>query len=298
MMSVARPAASPADVLAGIAVRQEAYRRKTPLAVTQARRLGSRREHRAVPWVLDRGDGTIVSTLVVHPIELALDDRTYPAYGIGSVGTLDAERRKGHAARLVRAASEANEARGRPVGLLFASIAPKSYERLGFHVAPAHGFTTSRLQALADGGEAARLVPVDPRREVERLAAMWRAAHAGRLHPHRDAARFLESVEDAADDWFFEVEGARGYVRLHAEAAEPELDLVETALPDPAHEGPVLRAVARLALDFGSKALGGWLEPSEFVREWFEPGSRTMNLPMLRGAPPHASSRFWPSDHF
>jgi predicted N-acetyltransferase YhbS len=298
MSPVARPAASPADVLAGIAVRQEAYRRKTPLAVTQARRLASRREHRAVPWVLDRGDGTIVSTLLVHPMVLALDDRTYPAYGIGSVGTLDAERRKGHAARLLRAACEDAEARGRPVGVLFAAIAPTQYERLGFRVEPAHGFTCPRLEALAGGGEAARLVPIDPRREGERLAAAWRAAHAGRLHPHRDVARFLESVEDASDDWFFEVEGARGYVRLHAEAAEPELEVAELVFPDPAVEGPVLRAVARIAQGLGKTAIGGWLEPSDFVREGFDLGTRDTNLPMLRDAPPHASSRFWPSDHF
>jgi GNAT superfamily N-acetyltransferase len=298
MKPVARPAESPEEALAGLSVRHEAYRRKVPLLESQARRLGARREHRSTPWVLDRGDGTVVATLLVHPIVLALYDAVLPAYGIGSVGTRDAERRRGHATALVRAACEANEARGRAVGLLFASVPPPLYERCGFVVAPAHAFETKGLQDLADGGPAATLVPVDPRREADRLAAAWTDAHRGVLHVRRDAAAFLESVEDAADDLFFAIREDGGYVRAHAESKEAPLEVAEVAWLDPATEAPALRALARLALDGGRPGLEGWLPPTPFVRSSFEEASRAEDLPMLRGAPPHAASRFFPPDHF
>lgn len=298
MVAKARPAAGPEDVLAGLAVRHEAYERKVPLPVSQAMRLASSREHRAVPWVLDRGDGAIVSTLLCHPLELDVLGRVVPAYGLGSVGTRFADRRRGHAAALCRAACEANERSGRPVGLLYASVAPAYYERLGFVTCPASSHRCERLRALAESGDTATLVPVDPRREVERLCAAYREFHRGAIHPHRDAARFLESVEDCADDWFFAVRGLeRGYVRLYPED-DGSLDVVEPIVLDPADEAPLLRAVARLALDAGKKAVTGWFEPPAAVREWFSPLSRAMNVPMLRGAPAGAAARFWASDHF
>ena len=298
MRPAARPAATTDDVLGGLAIRHEAYARKGPVLATQARRLGSRREHRATPWVLDRGDGVLVSTLVCHPLTLALDGRVIPAYGLGSVGTPVAERRKGYAAELCRAACEANEAAGRPVGLLFSDVAPAYYERLGFRSAPFTQFRCERLLELADSGEAASLAPLDPRLEVERLAAAWAAHHRGVLHPHRDAARFLESVEDAADDWFLTTgDPARTYVRL---CREPDgwVDIVEWILDDPAREPAVFRAVARLALDAGGANLSGWMKPPESVGAWCTQSESKAHVPMLRGAPPHATARFCRSDHF
>ena len=72
----------------------------------------------------------------------------------------------------------------------------------------------------------------------------------------------------------------------------------ESILLDPEEEAPVLRAVARLALESGRKSVSGWLDPSPAVREHFAACSRATDLPMLRGAPPHASARFWAPDHF
>jgi predicted N-acetyltransferase YhbS len=299
MDRIARPAVTREDVLAGLSVRHEAYRRKVPLPLSQAMRLASRREHRAVPWVLDRGDGTIVATLLCHPIELALDGRRHPAFGIGSLGTRDAERRRGHAAALCDAVAAASEREGRRVGLLFSAIPPAYYERLGYATAPAWGGCCERLDALVASGPFPDLRPIDPRREVERLAAQWTRAHAGVLHPHRDETGYLRSVEDSGgDDWFFSLHDPdRGHVRLCAED-DATLVVVETVLADPRDEPAVLRGAARLALDSGRRALAGWLEPTAFVLEWFAPTPRDRNLPMLRGAPTHRASRFSVADHF
>jgi hypothetical protein len=294
----ARRADGPEEVLAGLAVRHEAYGRRMPLPLYQAARLGNRRERRATPWVLDRGDGTIVATLLCHPLELAVGGRVERAYGLGSVGTLTAHRRRGHAEALCRAACEAGEAEGRPLGLLFASIAPAYYERLGFHVLPAPGSRCRRLADLVASGRAAEIVPIDPRREVERLTAAYRAFHGRTLSVHRDRARFLESVEDTVDDAFFSVRGGEGgYVRLGTEAPET-LEVVEAVLLDPADEAPVLRAVARLALDGGRKEIGGWIDPPREAGALFEPATRDPNLPMLRGGGPDPTARLWSSDHF
>jgi predicted N-acetyltransferase YhbS len=304
MEAVARVARNAGEVLAGIAVRREAYARKGPLAAVQAGRLGSRREHRAVPWVLDRGDGAIVATLLVHRIELALDGRVIPAYGIGSVGTLVAERRRGHAAALCRAACAAHEGEGRAVGLLFSDIAPAYYERLGFRASPATEHRCEKPKELAESGAAATLVPIDPRREAERLAAAWRAYHRGTLHFHRDAARLVESVEDAHDDWFFAVGSPdRGYVRLYDSRGGPadrpaSLLVVEAILLRPEDRAPALRAVGRLAAEAGKGLVEGWQAPPAEVAPWFTSRPRAREIPMLRGAPPHSSAAFWAADHF
>ena len=298
MASCARPAASKEEVLEGISVRHEAYGRKMPLASYQAARLASRREHRATPWVLDRGDGTIVATLLCYELDLALDAGVYRAYGLGSVGTRVAHRRQGHAAALCRAACEASEAAGRSVGLLFSGIAPTYYERLGFRVSSASACRCERLPELCDSGPAATLAPFDPRRDLARITGDYVAFHRGTLHMHRDRRRFLESIEDGVDDWFFRIEGAdRGYLRL-AKYADGTLGVVEPIVLDPALEAPAIRAAARLALAHGLKGVSGWYDPPLAVSAWFTPQPRDEDRPMLRGAPPHASARFWGSDHF
>ena len=148
-------------------------------------------------------------------------------------------------------------------------------------------------------GEGPDVGVVDPRREAERLSALWRRAHRGTLHPHRDTAAFLENVEDAGgSDWFFAVRGrAEGYLRLWAPPAGT-LEVGESVFTDPEDEAGALRAAARLAIEAGKPALEGWMAPTPFVREWFAPKPRTDALPMLRGAPPHAAAWFWPPDHF
>ena len=137
-------------------------------------------------------------------------------------------------------------------------------------------------------GDAIALRPLDPRSEADRLSALWERAHRETLHPHRDATRFLESVEDAGgSDWFFGARGREeGYLRLWA-APSGTLEVAESVFTDPADEEGALRAAARLAIDAGKPALEGWMEPTTFVRAWFAPTPRTDALPMLRGAPPH-----------
>lgn len=292
-----RPAATHAERLDALAVRHRG--RAMPLAAYQANRLACPREHRATAWVVVDG-GRVVSTLVVHPLTFALDDATFAGYGIGSVATLATHRRRGHASALCAAACGSAEQSGRRVGLLFSAIPPAFYERLGFAVSPASGQRCDRLRDLVADGAAADLVPVDPRAEAERLAETWRAFHGGTLHVARDAAALVRSADLGAGETWFAVGGdlRRGYVRLGRNEDTGTLELLEPVVLDAADESPVLRAVARMALDLGLPAVTGWMPPSEAVRAWCVETSRAETLSMLRGAPPHAAARFWGSDHF
>jgi len=298
MQPVARPAATDEEFLEGLAVRHDAYGRTMPLATYQASRLACRREHRATPWILDRGDGTIVSTLLCHSFNLSIDGRIVPAYGLGSVGTRVAHRRAGHAATLCKAAIEANERSGRKAGLLYAGIAPAFYERMGFAVLPAVGFRCERLADLVASGPSATLVPFDPRRELDHLLADYATFHDGSLHTHRGRAAFLQSIDDAEDSWFLRVDGVdQGYLRVGTDD-DGTVVLDEPILLDPSLLAPALRGVARLALDSGRKAIRGWIEAPEELRELVPPVPRTQNLPMLRGATARSTVALWPSDHF
>jgi predicted N-acetyltransferase YhbS len=297
MRPIARPAVGDAERLSGLAIRHEAYGRTMPLAQYQAARLRSRREHRATPWVLDRGDGTLVATLLRHDLVLSTAGSAVPAYGLGSVGTLPAHRKQGYAAMLCRAACEDAELAGRRVGLLYSDIGAPYYERLGFRVAPAVRVVSERLDALAGGDASLTLVPIDPRRDVDRLLHDWTQHHEGSLHSFRDRERFLESVEDGIDDLFFAVAGdERGYVRLEA-WDDGSLAIVEPIVA-PERLEPVIRAVARLALGAKRRAVGGWFEPPASLCEAFTVESPPSSLPMLRGLAPPSSVLLWPTDHF
>jgi len=295
---IARLAATREELLEAIAIRHEAFERTNPLVEFQAARLASRREHRAATWVLDRGDGTLVSTLLCYAFNLSVGGRIVAAYGLGSVGTRKAHRRKGYAAALCLAAIEESERVGRRVGLLYAAIAPAYYERLGFRALPASGFRCDRLAELASSGEAATLAPVDPRSELERLVADYAAFHEGLLHVHRGRSAFLRGLDEGSDEWFFRVDGAeRGYVRASLER-DGSVTLCEAVLLDPALLAPALRGLARFAADSGRKALTGWIEPPAELGGLLLPAPRDHDLPMLRGEPIESAVALWPSDHF
>lgn len=296
-----RPAATAGELRDALRVRHVAFRKKLPLLAYEAAMLGWARGRWSTPWIVVE-DGSVVATLVAHDLTLALDGARFPGYGLGSVSTLPDHRRRGHAAALCRAVCEHEEAGGRTVGVLFSAIAPAYYERLGFVRSPAWEWKCDRLGDLAASGPAAELTPVDPRGMTMPLAALWQRFHRGRLHAHRDPELFLRSVEIGPRDWFLGVGGgedgaARGYVRVAKDADGEPLEIVEPVLLDPADELPVLRALARLALDASLPGLEGWLEPSDAVRAWFTEVPRDTTLPMLRGAPSHARFTVWGSDH-
>lgn len=302
MTSRIRPAADDGDLLAGLAVRHEAFRKKLPLAAYQAARLASPSERRATTWVAE-DEGRVVATLKCYPLVFAFEGRVFPGYGLGSVATLTPHRRRGLSTALCETVCDAMDRASRGVGLLYAAIAPGFYERLRFATSPAWAWRCDRLDELVASGPAADLVPVDPCAHADRLSEAYERSVAGALHLHRDADGFVTSVGDGHDEWFLALGTAadiadRGYLRLAVNEDLDTLEVLEPVVVRPEDELPALRAAARMAQSLGKSAVTGWFEPTDAVRTWCSETPRATTLPMLRGAPPHRSARFFGSDHF
>jgi predicted N-acetyltransferase YhbS len=291
-----RIAQSDADIGAAVDVACAAFARGRPALVERAMRLSSARRARATPWVLEAG-ARIVASALCYPLTFGLPDGDVAdGFGLGSVGTRPEARGRGHATALCRRMMEAAAGDGRAVGLLFSAIPPRLYERIGFAVCDACDFAATDPAALAGSGPPAALEPADPRRLVAELARMYAAAHAGRLHLHRDAAAWRQSVDDGEDWWFTIGDPARGYVRL---ADDPEeLEIVELVLLDPDDGPPVVRAIAALAADLGRPQLRGWLDHTDWAAQALQSESRATTLPMISGIDGAPSARFWSSDYF
>lgn len=290
-----RRAESEADRLAVLAVDHAARGRGGSALHFAALRLETVKRQDADWWLLLE-DGVPVSSLICYPLVFREGERQRSGYGLGAVATTPGARRRGHARQLCEAAIEAAEAEGRDLGLLFSAIAPAYYEKSGFVVAPAVAHASDQLDEIARSGERAELVPIDPRRDVEHLCALYTQAHPG-LHLHRDPQAWLHSLACSPGDTFYVLGSpARGYVRLYVDEPD-EVDFVEPIVP--ADEcAAVFRAVAALARDMGRTRLSGWFDVPPDLAPFFEPGSRERTWPMLRGAEDPAAARFWGTDHF
>jgi GNAT superfamily N-acetyltransferase len=100
-------------------------------------------------WILDSGDGILLSSLLAHEIALPSG---YPAVGLGSIATPPELRGRGHASRLIEGFLRRREgSHGTEVFFLFSDIAPAFYERFGFAaLMPCPGKPGSILMARAD----------------------------------------------------------------------------------------------------------------------------------------------------
>jgi len=252
--------------------------------VHAARRIGSPRCATASAW-LGTVDGEPVASLLRYEFTLRRGGARRRAFGLGGVGTHPDHRNKGFATRLCREAAE----RHGGAGLLFSAVPAAFYERLGYVAVPAWEHACERPDALAGSGPRATLAPLDPRREVERLAAAWDAAHEGSWHIERDALRWRLTLEICPDDFWLAVD-AGGYVRLTLE--KDSLDLVERCTPDP--DG-ALRAVAALA---EGRKITTWLPPDPLLMAHFEDRGRATTRPMLLGVDAPESARFSSADYF
>jgi len=279
-----RRAESTADRLRAAEVARHAYGRlATPELVHGARRLKSPLCARATTW-LGTVDGAPAASLLCYELTLRRGDARRRAFGLGSVGTHPDFRLRGFASRLCREVAE----RHGGAGLLFSAIDPAFYARLGWVAVPAWDLRCADTAALADSGPRARLTPLDPHREGDRLAAAWDAAHPG-WYLDRDAEAWRTTLAINPDDLWFAVD-AGGYVRVLLEA--DEIVLVERCTPDP--DG-ALRAVAALA---GGRPLTTWLEPDALLSAHTEDRARARSLPMLLGVDAPETARFSPADHF
>jgi predicted N-acetyltransferase YhbS len=265
-------------------VARAAYGREaTPSVVHGAMRLRSALASRATAWLLTV-DGEPASSLLRYDLVLRRGAERRRLFGLGSVGTRPEFRRRGLASRLCRAVAEQHGG----AGLLFSAIDPALYARLGYVAVPAWDFHCSRAEAVADSGPRAKLTPLDPRREILRLAEAWDAAHDG-WYLDRDDERWRATLETNPDDVWFAVE-AGGYLRV--EFMEKVLAVIERCTPDP--DG-ALRAVAALA---GGRTIKTWLAPDALLTAHFEERGRAKTLPMLLGVDAPESARFSSADYF
>jgi len=284
-----REALSASDELAVARLGQIAFGRPGSVpALEQARRLKSSIRARATAWLL-LADGEPASSLLQYPLVLRRGDEVRPAFGLGGVATEPSFRERGFASRLCADVA----ARHGGAGLLFSAIPPAFYERLGYVAVPAWNFRCNDPARLAASGPRAALTPLNPRREVARLATAWRAAHAG-WYLDRDDARWATTLVDHPDDLWFGLESS-GYLRLALDA--DGLEVIECCTVE-AERDAALRAAAQLAVEAGAAEVTGWLDPSPLVTGHFTDTGRAKNLPMLLGVDEPRSARFSSADHF
>lgn len=294
-LGAARPALTDADRRAVLRVSRAAFDVRTAFEPYAARRLASTLRQRATWWLLE-ADGAAVASLLCYPLQFAWPDgEERGGYGLGSVGTLPEHQGRGYATELCAAVHEREAARGCDAALLFSAIGTRVYGRMGFTETPAHQRRCSDPAALAASGPHADLRAVEPRRHIEELLLLYRAAHRG-PYLQRDVVRWLALLEECPDDsilgW-----GAplRGYIRICAEGGE--LELVELIAPRPSDAVSVVRAVAAWAEDLSCTSVCGWLTPDEAPEPWFVEEGRERTLPMVRGFD-GAAARFWGTDYF
>ncbi len=265
----------------------------------RATRLGSSRRAVADHWLLEH-EGRPVSALLCYPLTFALPDGAVAqGFGLGAVTTRPDARCQGHAAALCVAAAEHAARQGRTVGLLFSGIAPRYYERLGYHTCAAWSPVTEKLEALAASGTCPELSPIDPRRGRSTLSNLYAQHHRGMLHLHRDDAAWQRTFTAASEDLWFAVgppAAPRGYVRCAVHRLV--LDVIELVLTDAQDEAPVLRTLAAMAAELDLQKMGAWIPMSPFVRQWFEDTGREHTLPMVCGIAAAGPSQFWGSDYF
>ncbi len=259
-------------------------RESVPPLLHGARRLVSPICSRASAW-LGTVDGEAVVSLLRYEFVLRRGDERVRAFGLGGVGTVPAFRSRGLASRLCREVAE----RHGGAGLLFSAIPPALYERLGYVAVPAWDCRCERAEAVVRSGPRAKLTPLDPRRDVDVLAAAYDAAHSRGWYIERDEERWRATLEMNPEDVWFAVE-AGGYIRVSLE--KDALGIVERCTPDP--DG-ALRAVAALA---EGRKITTWLEPDPLLLAHFEDKGRADTLPMLLGVDEPETARFSAADYF
>jgi predicted N-acetyltransferase YhbS len=258
-------------------------RTAVPPLVHAARRIGSALCSRASAW-LGTVDGEPAVSLLRYDFTLRRGDERRRAFGLGGVATRPDFRSRGLATRLCREAAE----RHGGAGLLFSAIPPAFYERLGYVAVPAWEHHCERADALAASGPRAELTPLDPRRDTDRLAASWDAAHDG-WYLDRDDERWRATLGICPDDLWLAVD-AGGYLRVAFES--DEMHIVERCTPDP--DG-ALRAAAALA---DGRKITTWLPPDPLLIAHFEDRGRATTRPMLLGVDAPETARFSPADYF
>lgn len=282
----------------------------------------ARRFYRHYAWVGE--DRTLLSSVKIYRPLVRLFERTGRATAIGAVFTPRDQRRRGHAAAMLRTVVAEARDRGDLVALLFTDIGTEYYERLGFTALP------------ADVAEGVLDLASRPERQDIALRPMELLDGPSVVEAHASSsrARCLAIVRDF-DHWCFVVERTRAFLErrdgadwraiyrtavrggsfagyLVAHSTDETWNVREAAAAggDPQLLAAILRAGAAEARASGARRVNGWLprEFSDLVPEWrLRFRTREHAIPMLlplkeeaRLARPMSASDayLWPMDHF
>jgi len=292
--------ASPAEREASFHNTHDVWSRGLPLDEHVALRLKSPL-HRRANWYVGCLDGQVVTSLAVHPLEFQLRGRRLQGFGIGSVHTLAAYRRRGLAPRLLAWVEDYRRRAGDQLSLLYSDIDPDFYARLGYQRAPAlRGWCDRQRQErlvgdLADASRerSPRLERFEGRSGLAEMQRLYEAFHRGRpLSIARTDEYWAHLFERQPDDeyyWVINPSGSRfGYVRLKPK--NNELSFVDYGFDQPANNQMVVQAtyavlfrlLVELAHARGAERLGGWMPDLPIAERWFAVTPRTDEIPMFK----------------
>lgn len=314
-----RRIAAESHALWGGGLSREAY---VAMWVELARTPWARRFYRHYAWIGD--DGALLSSVKIYRPLVRLLQQTGRATAIGAVFTPRDQRRRGHAAAMLRAVVAEARDRGDLLALLFSDIGTDYYQRLGFTGLPAEA---------AEG-----VLDAAPRDAEQGIVLRPTVGSDGpfivEAHESSSRSRCLAVVRDL-DHWSFVVARTRAFLErrdgadwkaiyrtatrsgtfagyLVAVSSDGTWNVREAAAAggDPRLLAAILRAGAAQARASGARRVSGWL-PREFrdlVPEWrLRFRAREHAIPMLlplreEARLPRAMSAseayLWPMDHF
>lgn len=320
---VSNEAAKPAqlDIHPATAAEREAsfhnthdvWSRGLPLDEHVALRLKSPLHGRA-QWFVGTIDGLVVTSLAAHPLEFQLRGEPLKGFGIGSVHTLAAYRRRGLAPQLLAWVEDYRRQQGDHLSLLYSDIDPNFYAKLGYWQAPAWCGWRDLPQVPSDAEDsqsaapvAGKLVPFDGRQEVDAMAAMYAACHGTRpLSIVRGPEYWAHLFERQPADEYLWLDGPAGdrlgYVRLKRKGADLSIAdyafsadaFSDGAVPaasdrsavDESHYELLYRLLAEYGQQQGAARIGGWLPDLSVARRWFQLAPRSDEIPMFKSLAP------------
>lgn len=240
--------------------------------------------------------GTVLSSMKIYRPLVGLRGAVRRSCVLGAIFTPRAQRRRGHASRMVRQALEEARAEEARLALLFSDIGTEYYAGLGFRALPAE----EQWGSLAPRGDVPGLTLRDL--HLEDLPDVRR------MHEEFNCSRALAVMRDAAHWEFLRARSAGFFKRLDDREIEQRWRIAErdgrtvgylitvegrgewsvrevgAEGGDPATMARVLRAGAAQALQAGQRRFYGWLprEVTALLPDWeIRSQTRRRAVPML-----------------
>lgn len=241
--------------------------------------------------------GVLLAALKGYALEGELEGRRARVLGIGAVFTPEAQRRRGHASRLLHLVLEEAQGLGMDAALLFSDIGERYYAELGFHlVESAEVLVDPQLLPRRAGARPA--APGDEE-QLSRVLAQGRLPGARfslardgwtvrfQLRRLRELARVREVGEP---EWGLIVDGGDGEAAAMVRHTKEALDVLDASWSSPAAREALLGGLRECALRAGRPRVRFW--PAHQLRDLFPSVPRGAGLAMI--APLHAKVKLPP----